>query len=392
MKSLTDNNRDNSRLPSKHRIFVLLFLTFFTLTVLWMLDAFCGNNGRGDVSQLKVPDGFEISVWAEEVENARAMCLGDEGTLFVGSRKAGKIYALPDKDGNHEPDEVIVIAEGFQMPVGVAFRDGDLYFSATSKIYCFRDIESKLDDPGKPELISDAFPTETHHGWKFIDFGPDDKLYVPVGAPCNICNEDPDQFANIMRMNPDGTNLETYARGVRNTVGFDWHPETKELWFTDNGRDWMGDDLPPCELNKAANSDMHFGYPFCHGGDIQDPEYGEDVDCSKYARPEYNFGAHTAPLGMCFYDGEALPEKYQGNIFVALHGSWNRSTKIGYQVLSISLSESGEVEKSSVFIDGFERNGEVFGRPVDVLVYKDGSLLISDDHSDKIYRVSFEGS
>jgi glucose/arabinose dehydrogenase len=377
------------QMPPKRRLFLISGLAIATLCILWFLDASCSERNASP-QRLEVPEGFEIKVWAEGLESARAMCLGDQGTLFVGSRSAGKVYALPDADGDFKADEVLTIAEGLQMPVGVAFKNGDLYISAVSEIYVLRDIENRLNNPGSPELITDAFPNETHHGWKFIDFGPDGKLYVPVGAPCNICLEDPETYATILRMNADGTGLETYARGIRNTVGFDWHPVTNELWFTDNGRDWLGDDLPPCELNRAHQKDLHFGYPFCHGDDISDPEFGDQRPCSDFVKPEYNFQAHTAPLGMCFYTGNQFPPSYNNAVFVAQHGSWNRSTKVGYRIMKVELNEAGtEVESAEVFMKGFEKNGEVIGRPVDVLVYTDGSLLISDDYAGKIYQVYY---
>ncbi len=346
---------------------------------------------NADGPEIEVPANFEITVWADDVPNARAMAMGEDGTIYIGSRSAGNVYAIPDANGDNKADEVILIAEKLKLPVGVSYLDGDLYISAVSKIYKISSIKENLRNEPELEKITDAFPTETHHGWKFIDVGPDGKLYVPVGAPCNICEEDPDQYANIMRMDLDGSNLETYARGVRNTVGFDWHPETGELWFTDNGRDWMGDDLPPCELNHAPNPDMHFGYPYCHGTDIPDPEFGEGKNCEDYIPPKFNFGAHTAPLGICFYDGDQFPDRYTNDIFVALHGSWNRSTKVGYKVLHLDLDENGNVLGSKDFLIGMEVRGEVIGRPVDVLVYKDGSLLVSDDHAGKIYQIKYTG-
>ena len=338
---------------------------------------------------LQLPEGFEIDIYADGVEDARAMVLGDEGTLFVGSRGAGKVYAIQDVDQNGTGETVKVIDEDLNLPVGVTFKYGDLYVSNLNSVLRFDNIESNLDSPPKPVVVNDDFPDKRHHGWKFIDFGPDDKLYVPVGAPCNICDEDSTQFSNIMRMNADGSDLEPYAFGIRNTVGFAWHPETKELWFTDNGADGMGDDIPPCELNHAPHPDMHFGYPYCHGKDIPINKYGKR-DCSQYKAPKVEFVAHTAPLGMMFYTGSMFPADYTNNIFVAQHGSWNRSTKSGYKVIRVELDESGrEVAKVSEFISGFEVNEEVFGRPVDVLQLPDGSLLMSDDFGGKIYRITY---
>lgn len=359
--------------------------------------AACGESataGRksvsGTVAFIELPEGFKAEMYMAGVENARAMALDRNGTLYVGSRRAGKVYAIPDADGDLKGDTVIEIAKGLQMPVGLAMKDGDLYVSATSRIYKLPGVSDKLLNAPEAVLVSDAFPEETHHGWKFIDFGPDGKLYVPVGAPCNICHEDEQQFANIMRMNADGSGLETFAMGVRNTVGFDWHPDTEEMWFTDNGRDWLGDDEPPCEFNHAPRAGMHFGYPFCHGGFVSDPEFGDKRDCDEFEKPAVNFDAHTAPLGMCFYTGTQFPENYHKEAFVAQHGSWNRTTKIGYQVVVVNFDQSGNATGYTPFATGFEQKGKVNGRPVDVLQLGDGSLLISDDHADCIYRIHHE--
>jgi len=336
-----------------------------------------------------LPEGFTMDIYADGVEDARAMTLGDNGTLFVGSRGAGKVYAIIDDNNDYKADQVITIAEDLNLPVGVTFRNGDLYVSDVSRILKFEDIENNLSNPPTPIVVSDAFPTDRHHGWKFIDFGPDDKLYVPVGAPCNICDEDSTRYSNIMRMNEDGSDLEPYAFGIRNTVGFAWHPETDELWFTDNGADGMGDDIPPCELNHAPLPNIHFGYPYCNGVDIPINKYGKR-NCANYQAPKAEFIAHTAPLGMMFYTGDMFPDDYNNNIFVAQHGSWNRSTKSGYKVLRVELEANGrDVKQVSEFISGFEVNEEVFGRPVDALQLPDGSLLVSDDFGGKIFRVTY---
>ncbi|TDJ31718.1 MAG: sorbosone dehydrogenase family protein, partial [Gammaproteobacteria bacterium] len=239
-----------------------------------------GTTAQADIQldRISLPDGFRIHLYTDRVDNARGMVLGDKGTVFVGSRKKGKVYAVRDTDGDHVGDEVVVIARYMDLPVGVAFRAGALYISAKTKIVRFDDIENRLDDLPNPVVVRDGFP-DKHHGWKNLAFGPDDKLYFQIGAPCNICNEGAD-FATIARMNPDGSDYEVYARGVRNSLGLDWHPDTGELWFSDNGRDWLGDDLPPDELNHAPKPGMHFGFPYCHGGDIPDPEFGEGHDCA----------------------------------------------------------------------------------------------------------------
>ncbi len=340
------------------------------------------------IDKIKLPQGFEISVFADDVPNARAMALGDKGTVFVGSMRAGKVYAIRAREGNAA--EALVIASGLNMPVGVAFRDGALYVSAVDRILRFDKIEDNLARPPQPQVVTDRLPSDTHHGWKFIAFGPDGLLYVPVGAPCNVCDPDSNRYANIMRMRPDGGGLEVYARGVRNSVGFDWHPETHELWFTDNGRDWLGDDRPDCELNHAPRKDMHFGFPFCHAGDISDPEFGQLRACREFTPPAVKLGAHVAPLGMRFYSGSAFPAAYRNNIFIAEHGSWNRSKKSGYRVVRVTISPGGSA-REEVFAEGWLQGQSAWGRPVDVLVMKDGSLLVSDDQAGAVYRIAYRG-
>jgi glucose/arabinose dehydrogenase len=337
------------------------------------------------LERIKLPPGFRIELWAR-IDNARALALGAAGTVFVGSRSAGKVHAI-GFDRQMRPTAIRTVASGLKMPVGVAFRGGDLYVSAVDRILRLRGIEARLADPPAPELVSDAFPRETHHGWKFIAFGPDGKLYVPVGAPCNICRPDPDRYANIMRMNADGSGLEVFARGVRNTVGFDWHPRTGELWFTDNGRDWMGDDLPPCELNHAPRAGLHFGYPYCHGAAVADPEYGSQRRCGEFVPPAQELGPHVAPLGMRFYTGTLFPERYRNALFVAEHGSWNRSRKTGYRVMVAHL-DGNRVARYEPFAEGWLEGDAAWGRPVDLLVLPDGSLLVSDDGAGAIYRIT----
>lgn len=340
---------------------------------------------------LRLPAGFQVSVFSRDVPNARAMALGAKGTLFVGTRQDGRVYALVDRDRDQQADRVYIIDKGLHMPAGVDFRDGSLYVSAVDRILRYDDIESRLDNPPEPVVVSDAFPDEPHHGWKFIRFGPDGMLYVPVGAPCNICKSSDERFATIMRMQPDGSGLEIFARGIRNTVGFDWHPKTRELWFTENGRDWLGDNLPPDELNRAPRKGMHFGYPFCHGGTISDPEYGEERPCSEFVPPEQNLAPHTAALGMRFYTGTMFPEKYRGAVIIAEHGSWNRSTPIGYRLTMVQLDRNNRVTRYEPFIEGWLQQGQedAWGRPVDVLVHPDGSLYVSDDRAGWIYRVTY---
>ena len=346
------------------------------------------------LDRLNLPDGFSIDVYAENIEGARSMAMGADGTLFVGTRNQGKVYALKDTDGDHKVDKTYTIASDLEQPNGVAFKDGALYVAAVSKMFKYSDIESQLESPKKPELIYDDYPTEFHHGWKYIAFGPDDKLYVPVGAPCNICDSATvdKRYASITRMDLDGSNREIVAHGIRNTVGFTWHPETKELWFTDNNRDMMGDDLPPGELNKITEVGQHFGYPFCHGGTVKDPEYGDQRPCSDFVSPVQTLQAHVAALGVKFGQGPMFPDKYTGQAFLAEHGSWNRSKKVGYRISMVKL-ENGEAVSYEPFIDGWldEESQEAFGRPVDLLFLQDGSLLISDDEGNAIYRVTYKG-
>jgi glucose/arabinose dehydrogenase len=337
------------------------------------------------LASLGLPAGFEIELFAS-VPNARQMALG-KTTLFVGSMRAGKVYAIP-LQGARKPR---VIADQLEMPVGVAFRDGDLYVSAVSRILRLRDIETRLGRPPRPEVVSSAFPDETHHGWKFIAFGPDGKLYVPVGAPCNICVPDPDRYAVITRLDVATGKIEVVARGVRNTVGFDWQPQSGELWFTDNGRDWLGDDAPPDELNRLSRPGRHFGYPYCHGGTIADPEFGQPRRCAEFEPPVQNLGAHVASLGMRFYTGKQFPARYHNAVFIAEHGSWNRSRKNGYRVSVVRLQDNRAVGYEP-FVTGWQQGESAWGRPADVLVMPDGSLLVSDDQAGAVYRVSYRGN
>lgn len=339
------------------------------------------------VEKIRLPSGFHIEVLSGDVPRARAMALSPHGILYVGSLD-GNVYALELQDGRVAGRHVI--ASGLQMPVGVAWHDGALYVSAVSKIVRFDAIDSHLNDPPKPDVITDQLPTETHHGWKFIAFGPDGKLYVPQGAPCNVCERDRNRFALIGRMDPDGSHHEVIARGIRNTVGFAWHPLTHELWFTDNGRDLLGDDIPSDKLNRAPHAGMDFGFPYCHGGDIPDPEFGKDHPCSGFTPPVAKLGAHVAALGMRFYDGPMFPADYRNNVFIAEHGSWNRSRKVGYRVVRVIVDPDGSHARQEVFAEGWLQPGDTaWGRPADVLPLPDGSLLISDDYAGAIYRVTY---
>jgi glucose/arabinose dehydrogenase len=344
------------------------------------------------LDRIELPPGFAISLFAEGVTNARSMALAPGGVVFVSTRTAGKVHALVDADGDGRAEKVVEIAKGLRVPNGVAFRDGALYVAEISRILRYDGILAKLDSPPEPVVLSDTFPEDIHHGWKHIQFGPDGWLYVPVGAPCNICDPS-ERHAVITRLRPDGSGLEVYARGVRNSVGMAFEPETGALWFTDNGRDRLGDDVPPDELNRAPKPGLHFGYPYCHGREIADPELGGLGKCGAHTAPAMELGPHVAALGLRFYTGEKFPEAYRGDIFIAEHGSWNRSKKIGYRVARVQR-EGERATSYETFASGWldEATGEVWGRPVDVLVMPDGAMLVSDDMANAVYRIDYTGA
>lgn len=344
------------------------------------------------LNKIKMPAGFSIEVYAE-VNNARSLAMSPEGTLYIGNRDGDKVYAVRDTDGDYKADKRWVIASGLNMPNGVALQGGDLYVAEVSRITKYANIEANLGKTITPLVIKDDYPTETHHGWKYIAFGPDGRLYVPVGAPCNICKSADEVYASITSINKDGSDRKIVAKGVRNTVGFTWHPETKELWFTDNGRDMLGDDIPPCELNRVAQAGLHFGYPYCHGGTISDPEFGSEQPCDTFTKPAQNLGAHVAPLGIKFYTGSAFPETYKNQAFIAEHGSWNRSAKSGYKVSLVRVQDNTTATAYETFASGWldEATQKAWGRPVDVLILKDGSMLVSDDQAGVVYRISYKG-
>lgn len=339
---------------------------------------------------ITLPPGFEIKYYARNVPNARSLAWSSDGVVFVGSRTEGKVYAIVDRNKDYRADEVITLAQGLKSPNGVAFREGALYVAEINRVLRFDNIVAKLRKPPEPVVINDSFPNEPAHGWKYLRFGPDGKLYVPIGAPCNICEPANEWFSTITRMNADGTGLEIFARGIRNSVGFDWHPMTNDVWFTDNGRDQLGDDLPPDELNHAPQAGLHFGYPYCHGGDIADPQFGSKRRCDEFTPPAQKLGPHVAALGMRFYTGQMFPETYRNQIFIAEHGSWNRSTPIGYRI-SLVRVENNQATGYETFAEGWLRNNQAWGRPVDVLVMPDGSLLVSDDLAGAVYRISYKG-
>jgi len=337
------------------------------------------------VQNVRLPPGFVFEVYADNVPDARSMALGAHGTLFVGTQK-GKVFAVSAPVGAGQKPVVRVLADKLNMPNGVAFRDGALYVAEVSRILRYDAIETALANPPQPKVVRDDLPKDRHHGWRYIAFGPDGKLYVPIGAPCNVCNEP--KYAVITRMNPDGSDHEVFARGIRNSVGFTWHPTTHELWFTDNGRDWLGDDAPPCELNHAPRPGMTFGFPYCHGRNIKDPDFGQLGECSNSTPPAQLLGAHVAPLAVKFYTGTAFPAVYRNRVFIAEHGSWNRKQKNGYRITTVTLDGAKAVGYEP-FATGFHRGDEIYGRPVDLLQLDDGSLLVSDDYAGAIYRIRY---
>jgi len=344
------------------------------------------------LDRLALPPGFTIEVFSDAVPGARSMALSPAGTLFVGTREKGVVYAIPGAVGATHAATPRRIARGLTSPNGVAVRDGALYVAEISRIIRFDDIEARLEHPPAPVVVTDRYPTDRHHGWKFIAFGPDGWLYVPVGAPCNVCLPPGPLHETITRMKPDGSAIEVFARGVRNSVGFDWRPGSHDLWFTDNGRDWLGDDRPPDELNHAPKAGMHFGFPFCHGRALPDPEFGRDKACTDFTPPAAELGPHVAALGMRFYTGTMFPPEYRGRIFIAEHGSWNRTTPIGYRVTTARLDGDRVVGYEPFATGWLGDNGQIAGRPVDVLVMPDGALLVSDDHAGAIYRIAYRAS
>lgn len=342
------------------------------------------------LKNISLPEGFSISYFAESVPNARSLATNGDGSIvFVGTRTEGKVYALVDSNKDFVADEVVVIAEGLNNPNGVAYKNGDLYVAEISRILVFKNINQTFRKQPSYEVIFDSYPSDGYHGWKYISFGPDGLLYVPVGVPCNVC--DPrEPYGTMTRL--DVSNLsqgyEIIAKGIRNTVGFDWHPQTNQLWFTDNGRDLLGDNIPPDEVNAVGDNRNHFGFPYCHGSSITDPTYGRNQNCDQYTKPIIELGPHVAALAMKFYRGDQFPKEYRNKIFIAEHGSWNRSNKIGYRVTTVDYGDT-TAHNYSVFAQGWLDGGQALGRPVDILELQDGSMLISDDMKGSVYRISF---
>jgi glucose/arabinose dehydrogenase len=334
---------------------------------------------------LKLPEGFAITLFSDQVPNARQMVWGAKGTLFVGSKQAGNLYALRDEDGDGKAEKRWLLAEGLDQPSGIAFDGGSLYVAALNRIYRFPDIEARLDNPAKV-LLTDKLPGERHHGWKYLGVGPDRKLYFNIGAPCNVCLRGDSRFATISRMDLSGKNVEVFAQGVRNSVGFDWNPQSQVLWFTDNGRDFMGNNTPPDELNRALGAGFHYGFPFNHAGitDLSFPFSG----WLNFTQPALKLPAHVAPLGITFYRGRQFPSAYRNDLFIAEHGSWNRSVKVGYRVTRVTV-RNGRAVHYEPFVTGWLQGDQAWGRPADVEMMPDGSLLIADDLAGVIYRVSY---
>lgn len=364
--------------------------TIITLGLSLAASASGGAPGPLDLGGISLPPGFSIAVYTDQVPGARSMTLGDDGAVYVGTLDQGKVYAVRDADGDGRAEQVGTVASGLNAPNGVAWLAGDLYIAEISRISKISHIKAHRERPGTPEIIYDGYPSDKHHGWKYLRAGPDGKLYTAVGAPCNVCKPEKEVYATLTRLDPDGRNFEIFARGLRNSVGFDWHPETHEIWLTDNGRDWLGDDAPPDELNHAAKAGLHFGFPHCHGQAIADPEFGKEAACHQFTPPEWSFPAHVAALGLRFHTGKGFPAEYRQQLFVAQHGSWNRSQPQGYRVAWVRF-ESGKPVRETPFAEGWLRpDGQVTGRPVDVLEMPDGALLVSDDKTGAIYRIAYQ--
>ena len=342
------------------------------------------------LDKIKLPAGFKAEIWSSGHPGGRTMVMGSKGTLFMGSRLIGRVYAVTEKDGKREAK---VLFQGLTQPNGLAFRDGSLYVFAINKVFRYDNIEDKLDNPGEPVELTEKFglPDTVHHNWKYVDFGPDGRLYVQVGSNCNICEVNPGTHGQIRRYNADGSGMEIVARGVRNSVGFDWHPVTKELWFTDNGRDWAGDAGPQDELNRVAKGQegAFYGFPYCHANGVPDPDIKRPNPCAGVVLPAALTGPHSAGLGIKFYSGTMFPKGYQNVAFIARRGSWNREQKFGYDV--VIARTSGGRARIEPFMTGLldEKANEFFGRPTYVMQMKDGSLLVSDEQNGAIYRISY---
>jgi glucose/arabinose dehydrogenase len=344
--------------------------------------------GEIPLDRLKVPDGFKVELWAHGLPGGRAMARGDKGKIYVGTRSIGRVYEITDKGSERT---VRIVAEKMLQPAGVAFANGSLWVAAIDKMLRYDGIEDNPDVQPVDLTEKFKFPPLQHHNWKYIAFGPDKKLYVPFGGPCNICEPPTDEYAQIRRYNPDGSGMEVIARGIRNSIGFDWHPKTRELWFTDNGRDWMGDEGPEEELNRVTKIGADYGFPYCHANGIPDPQIKKPDPCKGVTMPVALLGPHAAVLGMIFYRGNMFPAPYKETIFVARKGSWNRTRLFGYDVVNVKVDPDGKNPKVTPFMTGFmdAQKNEFWGRPAYVLQMPDGALLVSDEHNGAIYRVSY---
>lgn len=370
--------------------------SIFTLFVASAAHALDTSEIETKLQSIKLPPGFKISLYADNLPNARSLALGEKGTVFVSTRNEKHVYAVVDKNGDGRADERHIIftlgepIDGKEQasPNGIAFREGALYIATISQIFRLDDIESKLANPPAPVLITNDYPADKVHGWKYIAFGRDGKLYVPVGTPCNICDPEDEIYGTITRINADGTGREIVAHGVRNTVGFDFHPVTGQLWFTENGADQLGNDIPGDELNVVTARGQHFGNPFFHEGDLPDKEFGQNKNPEDYVKPVVKLGAHVAALGMKFYTGAMFPEEYKHRIFIAEHGNGNKKPPVGFRVAVVDVTE-GTVPRYEDFATGWVEGETAWGRPVDVLVMQDGSLLVSDDRAGAVYRITY---
>jgi glucose/arabinose dehydrogenase len=394
-----------TRLPSKEQIHnwsplkkIIIGLSI-TIGILFMIASiaflfapinftgFSRSDGTLHLENITLPPGFSIEVYANNLTNARSLAYSKQyNIVFVSSKDAGNIYAVRDTDNDHHVDKQFLIARNLHVPNGIALYRGDLYVAEQSRIIKFAEIERHTGLPPLPKVVYEGLPNESHHGWRYMRTGPDGKLYIAIGAPCNLCDEG-DPYASIARLNPDGSNFEIYARGIRNSVGFDWHPQTKELWFTENGRDLMGDNRPNDELNYAPTAGMHFGYPYCHGTNITDDKFSSRP-CSEFTPAAQELGPHVAALGMRFYNGTQFPEYYRGGIFIAEHGSWNRREPIGYRITFVKMENNTPVSYET-FAEGWLLEGESWGRPVDIEILDDGSLVVSDDKAGVLYRITY---
>jgi glucose/arabinose dehydrogenase len=379
--------------------FLAVALTSLTLVAVFLTLNVAAQRGGPppavQLSTVRMPPGFAISVYSDQVPAARTMALGDKGTVFVGTfglltgkGNVGTVYAVRDTNGDGRAEEVTTIAKGLNQPNGVAFRNGALYVAEMQRIIRYDGIESRLQNPPAPVVVREGFLNEGNHQWREIAFGPDGKLYIALGAPCNICQPDA-PYGSIARMNPDGSGFEIFATGVRTSVGMAFHPGNGQLWFTDNGGDGLGDNIPSDELNHATGSGSHFGYPHCHQGEIVDAKFGSAGACGKYTPPAVKLGPHVAALGLLFYTGNMFPAEYKNELFIAQHGSWNRSNPLGYRIGLAHVHEGQFASGQRIFAEGWLQGKQPWGRPVDLLQLADGSLLVSDDLQGHIYRITY---